>query len=692
MATGQLHSVLHNVRRTALLGDDGGPTDGQLLDVFLDHADEAAFETLVRRHGPMIWGVCLRVLGNAHDAEDAFQATFLVLVRKAATVWPRAQVGNWLYGVAYRTALKAKGAASKRRAREKQVADMPATAVSDTHAWSDLRLLLDRELNRLADRYRVPIVLCDLEGKSQREAARQLGWPEGTLMTRLARARRLLAQRLARHGLALSAGSLALALSTNAAAAQAPAPLVGSTIKAAALLATGHALSATVSAPVAALTEGVLRAMFLSKLKNALTIALVVLLLAPGAGLITQHVLAERSDRSVPGPNRPALRADAPLPTAPARVDAADQVIAFQREGVQRDGVQRQEVRGLVKSVDVKAATISVTIGGGRGADPVDKTYALAKDVEVAVGSSGGARFSGATGLLKEGKLADLTEGLGVSLLLSADQKTVESILAEEPTVHGLLKAVDAKQNKLTISSPKRGRDADAEEHTYSVAANAEIALDNGRGLRHSLREGQLGDLSAGAIVTLRLSLDRQQVLGVLAEGATLSGLLKAIDPDKRTLTVTSGAGRGEAVEEQTVTIARDALVVVDDGKGRLLSRKEARLADVPVGAAVALKFSADQTVVMAVRAEGATLFGVLKGVDPAKETITISMPRGRGEDADEKTVVVVRDARITLDGKEVKLADLKAGDTPPHIHLRLTLDQKAAQSVTAGQAERRQR
>jgi RNA polymerase sigma factor (sigma-70 family) len=279
IATGQLDSVLYSLRRTALLGDDGGPTDGQLLDVFLGHADAAAFETLVRRHGPMVWGVCLRALGNEHDAEDAFQATFLVLVRKAATVRPRALVGNWLYGVAYRTALKAKGAAVKRRAREKQVVDMPAKAVSDADVWSDLRPLLDHELSRLADKYRVPVVLCDLEGKSQREAARRLGWPEGTLMTRLSRARRLLARRLTRRRLALSAGALALALSANAAAAQTPAPLVVSTIKAAALIAAGQATSAAVSAPVAALTEGVLRAMLLSKVKTALTIVLAVIVI-----------------------------------------------------------------------------------------------------------------------------------------------------------------------------------------------------------------------------------------------------------------------------------------------------------------------------------------------------------------------------------------------------------------------------
>ncbi len=690
MATGQLHSVLHNLRRTALLGDDGGPTDGQLLDVFLDHADEAAFETLVRRHAPMVWDVCRRILGNEHDAEDAFQATFLVLVRKAATIWPRALVGNWLYGVAYRTALKAKGAAVKRRMREKQVTDMPTKAVSDANVWSDLRPLLDRELNRLADKYRVPVVLCDLEGKSQREAARQLGWPEGTLMTRLSRARRLLAQRLTRRGLALSAGALALALSANAATAQAPAPLVVSTLKTAALIAAGHATSATVSASVTALTEGVLQAMFLSKIKTALTILLAVALLASGAGLATQQVLAGRPIRSEATPNQPARLAEKLPPRVPDLFDPVEQPVAFQREGGKRGGSQQQEVRGTVKSVDVKAATITVSMGGGRGTDPVEKMYPLAKDVEVAVGSGGGGRLSGPAGLLKEGKLTDLAEGITVSLTLAADQKTVESILAEEPTIRGLLKSVDFKKNTLTLSRPTRGRgEAVDEEQTYTVATNADITLDTGRGLRHSVREGQLTDLASGAIVTLRLSLDRMTVLSVVAEGSTISGLIKAIDPSKRTVTVTVRTARGDdAGEEQTLTIAKDALVVVDDGKGRRLSLKEAKLADVPVGAAVSMKLSADQTVVMQCRAEGPTLSGILKVTDADKGTITIIMGRGRGEDGEEKTVVLAKNARITLDGKEAKLADLKPGDMPPHIQLRLSLDQKTAQSVTAGRAE----
>src|SRR5271165_4953421 len=139
------------------------PSDGQLLASFVARRDEAAFAALVCRHGQMVFGVCQRVLHHAQDAEDAFQATFLVLARKAGSVVPRELVGNWLYGVAYRTALKAKAVAARRRVRERQVVEMPEPPAPSGDVWPDLRPLLDRELERLPEKYRVPVVLCDLE-------------------------------------------------------------------------------------------------------------------------------------------------------------------------------------------------------------------------------------------------------------------------------------------------------------------------------------------------------------------------------------------------------------------------------------------------------------------------------------------------------------------------------------------------
>src|ERR1051325_680229 len=207
MATGQLNGVVHRLRGLALLGDAQRLTDAELLGCFIADNEESAFAGLVERHGSMVFSVCRRILGNSHDAEDAFQAAFLVLARKAATIRPRTMVGNWLYGVAYRTALRAKTMIAKRQSREKQVRDIPECAAPAEPGWNDLKPLIDQELNALADRYRVPVVLCDLEGMSQREAAKQLGWPESTLMTRLARARQMLAKRLLRRGLVLFAAA-----------------------------------------------------------------------------------------------------------------------------------------------------------------------------------------------------------------------------------------------------------------------------------------------------------------------------------------------------------------------------------------------------------------------------------------------------------------------------------------------------
>jgi RNA polymerase sigma factor (sigma-70 family) len=279
-----MNGVLRHLHREVLRRDGAGLTDGQLLDDFLTHGEEAAFEALVRRHGPMVLGVCRRVLNNSHDAEDAFQATFLVFVRKAASITQRGLLANWLYGTAYRTALEARSTRIRRRSRERTVnvlPDVEAPLMNDP--WEKVRPLLDGELERLPNKYRVPIILCDLEGKTRKEAARQLGWPEGTVSGRLARARTLLARRLARHGLALSGGGLAVALSHNAASASMPAPLVSSTVKAAACVAAGQA--AIISAPVAALTKGVLKAMLMTKLKIATAVVLAVGLLSVGFGL-----------------------------------------------------------------------------------------------------------------------------------------------------------------------------------------------------------------------------------------------------------------------------------------------------------------------------------------------------------------------------------------------------------------------
>jgi RNA polymerase sigma factor (sigma-70 family) len=296
MATSQISGVIQHLRRAALLRDGAGLTDGELLENFISRRDEAALAALVRRHGPMVWGVCRRILRSYHDAEDAFQATFLVLVRKAASVLPRGMVANWLYGVAHRTALKARATVARRNERERQVATMPEPAGKEHDLWRDLHPMLDEELSRLPDKYRAVLVLCDLEGRTRKEAARQLGVPEGTVAGRLARARTLLARRLARHGLAVTGGALAAVVSQQAAAACAPCSVVSRAIKAATTLAAGKAAAGLISGKVAILTEGVLKTMVPSKLKITTAGLLLVALLSGAAGAIFQTQAADPKD------------------------------------------------------------------------------------------------------------------------------------------------------------------------------------------------------------------------------------------------------------------------------------------------------------------------------------------------------------------------------------------------------------
>jgi RNA polymerase sigma factor (sigma-70 family) len=293
MAASHFKSVVQTLRRATLAGDDGGRTDGQLLERYVRSREEAAFAALVRRHGPMVWGICRRMLSHVQDAEDAFQATFLVLVRKAASVTPREMVANWLYGVARHIALKARATTARRRGREKQVTAMPEPAGEQQELWNDLQPLLDQELGRLPDKYRAVIVVCDLEGKTRKEAARHFNLPEGTVASRLATARGMLAKRLARHGLAVSGGVLAAVLSERAASARVPATVASGTIRAASLVAAGQAAApAAVSMKAVALAEGVLKTMLLSRLKIGTAVLVVLAVLGVGTAILTPRVPA----------------------------------------------------------------------------------------------------------------------------------------------------------------------------------------------------------------------------------------------------------------------------------------------------------------------------------------------------------------------------------------------------------------
>jgi RNA polymerase sigma factor (sigma-70 family) len=283
MAAGLTHPLVRFIRRISASGGGGDTSDGELLKRFVSWRDDAAFTALVCRHGPMVFGVCARVLGASADAEDAFQATFLVLVRRAGSVARPELLGNWLYGVAYRTALKARANAVKRRRHESQIVGRAMPDVTDGVVWRELQPVLDDELSRLPQKYRLPLVLCHLEGLTHEEIARRLGCPRETVTTRLSRARRRLCEQMTRRGLALSAGAVVAGLTRDALARAVPQPLLEDTIRITSSVALGSAAGA-VSLQVAALTEGVLQAMLLTRFKIAVAVVLAMAVVTVGVG------------------------------------------------------------------------------------------------------------------------------------------------------------------------------------------------------------------------------------------------------------------------------------------------------------------------------------------------------------------------------------------------------------------------
>jgi RNA polymerase sigma factor (sigma-70 family) len=361
MPTRSLTQVLHRLGRTAPPCEEADP---QLLNRFRRGGDEAAFAALLRRHGPMVLGVCRRVLHNVHDAEDAFQATFLVLVRKAASIAPGGTVGGWLHGVAYRTALKARSARAKRTAKERRAGQMRPRETTADVPWQDGQSLLDGALDRLPEKYRTPIILCDLEGKTRKEAARQLGCPEGTLSARLSRGRGLLIRRLARRGTLLAGAAV---LAGGDAMAAIPGCLLESTVKAASALAAGRAVPGLISAEVAALTKGVSRRMVWTKINIVKAVLVLACALAAGTAGLAYH--------ATPGPE-PAARPAPPKskqPVPPEVVIATDEERlrgTWRCVGGEEDG-QSAEAKGGELTLTVRDGHATFLIKDGDVPDPV---------------------------------------------------------------------------------------------------------------------------------------------------------------------------------------------------------------------------------------------------------------------------------------------------------------------------------
>ena len=298
-------TALRHVKLLFDLGAIGDLSDRQLLEHFQSRAGdaaEAAFAILLERHGPMVIRTCRSVLQDEHAVEDAFQATFLVLVRRARSLWVRDSLGPWLFQVAVRVSASARASEVRRRRLEQRKASQTEIAVFDRNG-DDLSPLIHQELARLPDQFRAAVVLCCLEGLSQQQAAKELGWPLGTLQSRLARGREQLRAKLTRRGIAPSAALLAALLSSPSTHAALPAALASSTIRMAVHHVSWKAgVTAATASPVILLTQGVLKTMVLQKLKLALTLFLVVAMTAAGAGVWAHQTSQADSDRQFENP------------------------------------------------------------------------------------------------------------------------------------------------------------------------------------------------------------------------------------------------------------------------------------------------------------------------------------------------------------------------------------------------------
>ena len=498
MSVGGLDKV---VRLLASSLGESSLGDADLLDRFLLSGDEVAFECLVRRHGPMVLATCRRVLGNEADAEDAFQATFLVLARKAGSVRPGEGLASWLHGVARRTAMQARRATARRKAREAQYRTKPRESAPD-----DLGETIDLELSRLPGKYREVVVLCDLEGLDRKAVAKKLGCPEGTVASRLARARAMLAARMRRSG-----SPYALTLS---APAPLPYSLVGATVEAAKRFAVGGPIG---SSEVVSLAEGVIKVMWMSKLKVAVSLLLlaVVGLGAGGLSRPASTARAEPAEKPQPAKKAPreadeARRALEELDAARAELEKLNKVVEAARKRF-RVARERNEIAKRQLQPSARAAVIGHLIEADTGKGsvrvnymkewpetdaqllgdflhswPTDETFPVSKTTTILQDNA-------------EARLADLKKGARVILDFDPEGKTVVKITVTGWFAGGTTLYVSANQARNTITvdhtAGKKG-----ERKVFHLLKETEVKVAG--------KAARLRDLEKGATLILTLSAE----------------------------------------------------------------------------------------------------------------------------------------------------------------------------------------
>jgi RNA polymerase sigma factor (sigma-70 family) len=504
MATANMSEFLRRLTRGMAAQTLSDHSDQQLVERALAGHEQAPFQAIVHRHGPMVYRVCWRVLQHHEDAEDAFQATFLILAQKLRTVRKHASLASWLHGVAHRVALKARARAAVRRRHEHQ-ASPPDTLPPDNVPWGAMRSALDVELSQLPDNLRLPLILCYLEGRTQEESATQLGWSKSTLRRRLDEARDALGSRLIARGIPWTAAISAVLLADCLASAAPASALIAQTVEAAAGVAAGKTMAQVASATVAALAEGVLKTMYLTKL-TTVTAAVFFLLFTAGIGLLA---FASSEPPAAPAPQQEA-RDDA----KPAKK------VAVVPEGVRR---QMEELDWLLTGIDPDKRTMNLD-------DRRDAAPGKAVTLVATPGTVGPTGFA-LSGLKvapdaqvtlngKDARLADLKPGQRIKVRIATDRLLVTAVEAQAPppVFRYKLKAVDAKRRTLTVENQEKNlvmKDLpiaeQAELMRFVLMADKTVHL----------RDVAQTDLRVGMAVSLELAAD--EAAGLVVRGLTVA-------------------------------------------------------------------------------------------------------------------------------------------------------------------------
>lgn len=592
MSTAPSAPLLRQIRHLIASGQYARLSDGELLERFVATGEEAAFEALVRRYGPLVLGACRRVLRDGHAAEDVFQATFLVLVRKAASLDRRQPLGGWLYTVAYRLALRARGTTLRQRSGEAQAAQRRPVAEASAEP-SELAVALEEELLRLPEKHRAPLVLCYLEGKTNEQAAEQLGCPKGSMSWRLAQARELLRERLAQRGYGGPAAVLGALLAAQSAPAAVPMALVRSTVDAGLWFAAASSTPAgVVSAQALNLAQGALRTMFPSPLKFVAGMLLTV-------GLFGGMTVLGVADAQGPAAPPPAVPPAAARPEAPPAPVVARLGSSRLRHG---DGIfyaaYTPDGKALLTASNDQTIRLW-DVATGRELRRFDRGPAEPGDGPakmMAVGGKGVAmRMASpvagfAAALASDGRTVAATRGSKVIVWETATGKKLHELKSTQPGLTALGFAADGRtlaalgiDRSLTLWETASGKVLKAPAPadgpaTLTNAASAALSPD----LKHlAVQNFDLGTQSFSLkIVEVATGRDVQEIQAPVGGAQVL-----AFSPDGKTLAMGSGPGGIQLYDVATGKELRslggkhaegpaNALAFSPDGKTLALSRE----------------------------------------------------------------------------------------------------------------------